>query len=174
MSAALTALALQIGVPLIGQVLSRRIGAGNAQLATDVIGAVSRRLGVTPAEAETLAAEDPPRVIDAMRETEAAMPEMLALYATSLEGQYALLQAEQKGPWWGWAWRPAMMWLLAFLWLWTIVLLHIANAVWRIALPPIDAGVLLSVTGIYMALYMGGHTIKDWVRVTRGASGGAE
>jgi len=167
MSAALTALALQIGVPLIGRVLSRQIGAGNAQLATDVIGAVANRLGVAPADAETMAEADPPRVIEALRETERAMPEMLALYATSLEGQYALLQSEQKGPWWGWAWRPMMMWLLAFLWLWTIVLLHVANAVWRTALPPVDLGVLLSLTSVYMALYMGGHTVKDWVRISR-------
>jgi len=168
MSAALTALALQIGVPLIGRVLSRRIGAGNAQLATDVIGAIANRLGVTPDEAETMAATDQPRVVDALRAVETMTPELIALHATALEGQYALLQAEQKGPWWGWAWRPLMMWLLAFLWLWTVVILHVCNAYWRIALPPIDLGVLLSLTGIYMALYMGGHTVKDWVRVSRG------
>jgi len=52
-----------------------------------------------------------------------------------------------------------------------VVILHVANAIWRIALPPIDLGVLLSLTGIYTAFYMGGHTVKDWVRVTRG--GGA-
>ncbi|MCB1395927.1 MAG: hypothetical protein KDJ98_08135 [Rhodobacteraceae bacterium] len=163
-STALTALALQIGVPLVGQVLSRRIGGANAQLATDVVGAIARRLGVSPAEAEALVDTDQGRVIDAMRQTEADMPEVIALHAAALEEQFALLQAEQRGPWWGWAWRPLMMWLLAFLWLWTVVLLHVANAVWRIALPPIDTGALLSLTGLYMALYMGGHTIKDWAR----------
>ena len=168
MNPVLTALALQIGVPLIGQILTRRIGAGNAQLATDVIAAVSRRLGVTPAEAETMAAEDPPRVIDAMRETERAMPEMIALHASTLEAQMALQQAEMKGPWWGWAWRPLTMWLLAFLWLWELVILHVANAIWRIALPQVDLSLLFSLTAVYMALYMGGHTVKDWVRVTRG------
>ncbi len=167
MSSALTALALQIGVPIIGRVLTRRLGGANAQLATDVIGAVASRLGVTTDEAEALAASNPPRVVDALREVEAMAPEMIALHAAALEGQFALLMAEQRGPWWGWAWRPLMMWLLAFLWLWTVVILHVCNAVWRIALPPIDLGVLLSLTGIYMALYMGGHTVKDWVRITR-------
>ncbi|WP_370269218.1 hypothetical protein [Nioella sp.] len=170
MSSSLTALALQIGVPLVGRVLSQRLGSGNARLITEVIDAVARRLGVSPAEAEVLAQTDEGRVIDALRETEADMPELIALHASALEAQTALLMAEQRGPWWGWAWRPAFMWLLAFLWLWNVVLLHIANAVWRIALPPIDPGVLLSVTGIYAALYMGGHTVKDWVRVTRGGT----
>ncbi|MCW1934105.1 hypothetical protein [Pararhodobacter zhoushanensis] len=174
MSSALTALALQIGVPIVGRILTRRLGAQNAQLATDVIGAVASRLGVSADEAEALAESDPPRVVDALRQVETMAPEMVALHAAALEGQYALLMAEQRGPWWGWAWRPAFMWLLAGLWLWTVVLLHIANAIWRIALPPIDPGVLLSVTGIYAALYMGGHTVKDWVRISRqGTSGGA-
>ncbi|WP_323036233.1 hypothetical protein [Pararhodobacter sp.] len=170
MSSALTALALQIGVPLIGQVLTRRIGATNAQLATDVVGALARRLGVTVSEVEALAEENPPRVIDAMRETERAMPEMIALHATALEGQFALLKAEQDGPWWGWAWRPLTMWLLAFLWLWSIVILHVANAVWRIALPQPDLAMLFSLTGVYMALYMGGHTIKEWARLRTGGA----
>jgi hypothetical protein len=108
-----------------------------------------------------------------MRETEAMMPEMIALYAEGLEGQFALLQAEQKGHWLGWAWRPAMMWLLAFLWLWQPVILHVANAVWKIALPPADPATLLGLTSVYMALYMGGHTIKDFARITRGARDGA-
>ncbi len=171
MSSALTALAIQIGVPLISGILTRRFGASNAQLANDVVGAVARRLGVGTAEVDALAEADAPRAINALREVEAAAPEMIALHAAALEGQFALLQAEQKGPWWGWAWRPAFMWLLAGLWLWTVVLLHVANAIWRIALPPIDPGVLLSVTGIYAALYMGGHTVKDWVRITRQGGG---
>lgn len=171
MSSVLTALALQIGVPLIAQVLTRRIGATNTALVTDVVGAIANRLGVTVAEAEVMADENPPRVIDAMRQTEQAMPEMIALHAAALEGQFALLQAEQRGPWWGWAWRPLTMWLLAFLWLWSIVILHVINAIWRIALPQPDLAILFSLTGVYMALYMGGHTIKDWVRVTRGVAG---
>lgn len=160
----LATLALQIGAPLVAQVLTRRIGGENAQLAGDVTIAVARRLGVTPAEAETLAQSDQPRVIQALRDTETAMPELLALHMAALEGQFALLQAEQRGPWWGWAWRPVTMWLLGFLWLWNIVILHVANAIWRIALPPVDDSSLLSVTGLYMALYMGGHTVKELAR----------
>lgn len=167
---ALTALAVDIGVPLLGRILTRRLGSDNSQLITDVIGAVANRLGVTPDQAEVMVETDRPRVVDALREVERQAPELIALHASALEHQFALLQAEQRGPWWGWAWRPLMMWLLAFLWLWTVVILHVCNAVWRIALPPIDTGALLSLTGIYMALYMGGHTIKDWARQRGGAA----
>lgn len=170
MNAAILSIAGQIGAPLIRQVLSSRIGARNTELATSVIDAVARRAGVSVGDLDQLAEADPPRVVDAVRETEAMMPEMVALYAQGLEGQFALLQAETKGPWWGWAWRPFMMWLLAFLWLWNIVILHLANAIWKIALPPTDAATLLGLTSVYMALYMGGHTLKDFFRVTRGGA----
>lgn len=161
---ALTALALEIGVPLLGRILTRRLGNGNAQLITDVIGAIANRLGVSTAQAETMVETDRPRVIEAMREVEQQAPELIALHAAALEGQFALLQAEQKGPWWGWAWRPAFMWLLGLLWLWNAIVLHVCNAIWRLALPPMDATVLLSLTSVYAAFYMGGHTIKDWAR----------
>ncbi|MFN4058204.1 MAG: hypothetical protein ACK4HW_08485 [Roseinatronobacter sp.] len=170
---AVLALATQIGAPLVRQVLSNRIGGRNADLATDVIDAIARRAGVSVPDLDRLAEENPPVVIDAIREAEAALPEHIAHYAQGLEGQFALLQAEQKGHWLGWAWRPAMMWLLAFLWLWQLVILHVANAIWKIALPPADSATLLGLTSVYMALYMGGHTLKDFVRVTRGARDGA-
>ena len=168
MNAAILTTATQIGAPLIRRVLSNRIGAQNADLATSVVEAVAKRAGVGVPDLGALAEKDPPRMIDAVRQTEAMMPELVAVYAQGLEGQFALLKAEGKGPWWGWAWRPFMMWLLAFLWLWNIVLLHVANAIWKIALPPTDAATLLGLTSVYMALYMGGHTLKDFFRVTRG------
>ena len=168
MSAALIALATNMGAPLVRAALERRIGSANAGLVTDVLARIAGNAGTTPPELERVLHDNEPRVVDAIRETEAMMPELIALYAQGLEGQFAMLQAEQKGPWWGWAWRPFMMWLLAFLWLWNIVILHVANAYWRIALPPTDFTSLLSLTGIYMALYMGGHTLKDLARVARG------
>ncbi len=169
-ASALTGLAVQIGVPMIRAVLERRIGERNARLATDVIAAVAGRAGVPADAVEALAAAEPPRVIAALRETEAAMPELIALHDATMARQIDLMKAEMQGPWWGWAWRPLTMWLLAFLWLWNVVILHVANAVWRIALPPTDLGILFSLTAVYMALYMGGHTVKDWVRVSRGQS----
>ena len=62
------------------------------------------------------------------------------------------------------AWRPLGMYLIGFLWLWNVVLLHVANAIWKIALPPVEFAVLLQISAIYMGLYMGGHTVKATVQ----------
>ena len=48
------------------------------------------------------------------------------------------------------------------------MIVHVANAIWRIALPPTDFTVLVGMSSVYMALYMGGHTLKDFVRVSKG------
>ena len=162
MAPALIALAAQIGAPLIEQILARKIGASNASLARDVIAAVAREAGSTPEAIDALAASDPARVTAAIQAVEPMTPEMIALYEKGLEGQFALAEAEVRSEhWFSWAWRPAGMWALGFLWLWNLVILHVANAVWRIALPPADLGVLFQLTATYMGLYMGGHTIKD-------------
>ena len=101
------------------------------------------------------------QAVDALRVVERQSPELVALYAAGLEYQTAMMQAEQTEPLWQRAWRPAGMYLIGFLWFWNIVALHVANAVWKIALPQTPYDVLIQLTGIYAGLYMGGHTIKD-------------
>jgi len=161
MSAPLVALAVQIGVPLIEKVLSRQIGPTGGALAADVIRAIADRTGTTPAQVERLAETEPARVIDAMREVEKMTPELVALYAAGVEKQFALIESERAEPLWVRAWRPLGMYALGLLWLWNIILLHVANAIWKIALPPTDHAVLIQISGLYMGLYMGGHTVKD-------------
>lgn len=161
---ALAALALQAGLPILEQVLSRKLGDQNGTLAMTVIRAVADRAGSTSEELPALATENPGRVIDAMREVERMTPEMVGLYAAGLQGQFALLQSEADEPLWARAWRPGGMYLVMFLWLWNIVILHVANAIWKIALPPAPFDALGWLTGIYFSLYMGGHTVKDVVQ----------
>ena len=69
----------------------------------------------------------------------------------------------EQGPTWTWAWRPGWMWFFAFLWFWALVASPMINAVWMLGLPSIDLAILLSLNGLYMALYMGGHTVKAWI-----------
>lgn len=162
MSAALIALAVEIGAPLIVKILGRKIGAENAELAGDVIGQIARRAGTTPDRLEDMVASDPDTVREAIAETERMAPEMVALYASGLEYQTAVLRSEETGPAWARVWRPAGMYLIGFLWLWNVVLLHVANAIWKIALPAMDLWILFQLSGLYMGLYMGGHTLKDF------------
>lgn len=95
-----------------------------------------------------------------MREVEAEMPEKIALYAAELEARSALFEREDADGRFSRWWRPAGMYLILFFWAWNIVLLHVFNAIWKIALPPVDFWVLLQFSALYMSLYMGGHTVK--------------
>lgn len=156
---ALAAIALQAGLPIIERILANKLGDANGNLAATVIRAVAERAGATPETLDAVAAETPGRVIDAMREVERVSPEILAAYDRDLQLQLAALEAEQDEPTWHKAWRPGWMYLLGFLWLWNLVLLHVANAVWKIALPPLPTTDLLALTGMFLALYMGGHTV---------------
>jgi ABC-type dipeptide/oligopeptide/nickel transport system permease component len=155
----LATLALQSGLPLIEKLLSKKIGDQGGALATGVISAIATRAGVLPDEVEALADATPGKVIEAMREVERASPELLAAYDRDLQLQLATLAAEKDDPAWMRAWRPGWMYLLGFLWLWNLVILHVANAVWKIALPPLPTTDLLALTGLFLSLYMGGHTV---------------
>lgn len=156
---AIAGLALNAGLPIVEAILSRRLGDAGGKLASDVIRTIAGRLGVEPDGIEAVAGDKPGAVIDVMREVERSAPELLAAYDRDLQLQLATLAAEQDEPTWHKAWRPGWMYLLGFLWLWNLVLLHIANAVWKIALPPLPTTDLLALTGMFLALYMGGHTV---------------
>ena len=158
---ALIALAAQVGLPIIEKVLNKKLGDQNGALAASVIKAIADRAGTPLDDLPNMAEKTPGRVIEAMRQVEAAAPEMLAAYDRDLQLQLAALAAEQDDPAWMRAWRPAGMYLLGFLWLWNAVLLHVGNAIWKIALPPMPFDQLIQLSGLYMGLYMGGHTVKD-------------
>ena len=158
---ALAALALQAGFPLIRSVLEGKLGDRNGGLVADVLGAIAGRAGVNPDALEVLATDSPGKVIDAMRAVEPMAPELVALYAKGLEHQNQLLMAEQEQGGWQSAWRPLGMYFVMLLWGWQVVILHVCNAIWKIALPPMPYDQLVTFTGLYMGLYMGGHTLKD-------------
>lgn len=161
MAPALIALAARIGAPLIRDILARKLGRENAELATDVVGMIAKRAGVAPEAVEQLAADDPDRVMTAMVAAEPEVAELVPLYAAELTARQETYRMERDEPLWVRAWRPLGMYGLGFLWLWNLVILHVANAIWKIALPQTDLAVLMQVSALYMSLYMGGHTAKD-------------
>ncbi|WP_299165822.1 hypothetical protein [uncultured Tateyamaria sp.] len=158
---ALLPLAVQFGLPMLENVLNNKFGGQGGALATTVVREVARKSGVEVDQLEQYAADHPDVVEVAMRDVEAMAPEMIQLYTAGLEGQFALLQAEQRGVLWKSAWRPGWMYLLGVLWVWNIIGLHMINAIWKWQLPPVDYSILLQLTGLFMALLMGGHTLKD-------------
>ena len=158
---ALAAIALNAGLPILEKILTGKLGDTGGALAVEVLAAIAKRAGVAPEDLEEVADRDPGVALDAMRKVEVESPLIVGLYAAGLQGQFALLQAETEEGGWKAAWRPAGMYMLGFLWLWNVVVLHVANAVWKVALPPMPFDQLLQVSGLYMGLYMGGHTVKD-------------
>lgn len=161
---ALIALAGSTGTKIVERIIARKFGDGAGQLAGDVLGAIADQVGV-PVEQLDQAAEDQPAVVTrALREVEARSPELIALYAAGLELQRAQLAAEATEPLWMRAWRPGGMYMIGLLWLWNVIILHVCNAIWKIALPQMPVEQLVQLSGLYMGLYMGGHTIKDAVQ----------
>lgn len=154
----LISVAAKVGAPLVKSILEKKIGGKTGELAADVIDKVAESLDVEPAAIPDLAASHPEHVEDAVKTVEADAPEMIELWTRGLDGQFALLQAEiREGPWqsgWRWGW----MYFLGLLWAYALVLQPLIRL--RVPIDPIDIGTLLTLTGWFLALYMGGHTLK--------------
>lgn len=166
---ALIALAGQAGFNIIEKIISKKFGDGAGQLAGDVLGEIAAQVGVPVEQLDQAAVDQPVVVTQALRNVEERSPELIALYAAGLELQKAQLAAEQSEPLWMRAWRPGGMYMIGLLWVWNVIVVHLLNWFWKSALPPVPFDQLVQLTGIYSALYMGGHTIKDAVSKWKGA-----
>jgi hypothetical protein len=155
-------IAMEVGAPLIKSVLTKRIGPAGGELAETVIKTVAEKAGVEPIELEAL---KPAELKDAVLATEADMPELIELYTRGLEGQFALLQAETREGFWQSFWRYGWMYLLAIFWIWRIIVAPIVNqrlgSGGGVVIEMVDLATLMTLTSWFMALYMGGHTVKD-------------
>lgn len=162
----LIGMAAEVGAPLVKDILDRKIGGGSGQLAEAVIKSVASNAGVTPATLPDLITTEPGAVKDAVLAAESMAPELVALYTAGLEGQFKLLQTESaEGPLqsgWRWGW----MYLLGLFWIFYLLVFPIINAVLKAAgssvqIETLDAAILLTLTSWFIALYMGGHTLKE-------------
>lgn len=147
----------KVGAPVIKAILEKHVGGLSGTLAGTVVDHIAERIGVEP---DALATEDPKLIENAVRDVEAAGPEIIALYQAGLAGQFQLLQAETAEGFWQSAWRWGWMYLLAFLWLCAFLLFPLARS-FGVFLDPIDSATLMTLTGWFISLYMGGHTMKE-------------
>ena len=149
----------KIGAPVIKSILTGSLGPVGGELAGQVIDRIAAKVGQPPDDI-ILAPEN--EIHDAIRQVEAETPELLALWQRGVEGQHALLLAETREGFWQSFWRWGWMYLLAFFWLWRIVILPVTN---RLIPPPaieaIDLAILMTLTSWFIALYMGGDTLKE-------------
>ncbi|WP_321362613.1 hypothetical protein [uncultured Celeribacter sp.] len=161
MNSLLIALAAEVGAPLVEKILSEKFGDKTGSLAGDIIDVIAGNSGSSRDDLPATVKENPDLVKAAIQDAETVAPELIALYSKGLEVQMAAMEQDAKGPLWTWAWRPAGMWGLGVLWFWSVIVLHIANAWFKIALPQPPYDILMGLSALYLSLYMGGHTVKD-------------
>lgn len=151
--------ATKLGADLVGRVLGQRFGEAGGQLAQVIVGEVAGALGVEVDKLPTVPEE---RLERAVADVEVRMPEILALWSRGLDGQFALLAAEQAQGVWPSAWRWGWMYLLGFMWTVRLLVVPVADAITGADIAAgMDMGVLMTLTSWFLALYMGGHTLKE-------------
>ncbi|TKD12911.1 hypothetical protein FBT96_20010 [Rhodobacter capsulatus] len=166
---ALVTLAGSAGLKIVEKIIANKLGDGAGQLAGDVLGAIAEQVGVPVDQLDQAAEDQPAAVTRALQTVEDRSPELIALYAAGLELQKAQLAADAAEPRWMRAWRPAGMYLLGLFWIWSVIIVHVINGAAGTALPPVPLDQLVQISGLYMGLYMGGHTIKDAMTKWAGA-----
>lgn len=154
----LAGVAVTVGAPIIKEILADRFGRGG-DIAGDIIDTIAGKVGVP---VEDLATVPSSQLETAVVQAEAEHgPEWLQLWTAGLTYQQAVLDAEQDEPLVARAWRWGWMYLLAFFWLWTLVLVPGVNAITGATIAVPEASILMTLTTWFLALYMGGHTVKD-------------
>lgn len=157
-----------LGVPYIKKVLTDLTGGGS--IAGEVIDAIAKEAGVDP---EAIPALPKDQLEEAILKAE---PQAAELWISYIESQRLMGDTIEldyaKEPWWAWAWRPLWMWLLGFLWLYVLVAQPVVKALLLPDLEAVDVALLMTVTGVFVTFYMGGHTAKDWISKWRETKGG--
>lgn len=150
--------ASKIGAPIIKKVLQNQLGDVKSDtLAGKFVEEIASKVGVEPEELETV---EPETLETAIKDTERQAPEIIDLWKKGLDAQFDLLKSDEKFGGFNVFWRAGWMYLLGAFWIWRIVLVPTINA-YGIPLEGIDIAVLATLTGWFMALYMGGHTLKE-------------
>lgn len=150
---------VEAGTGLLADLVRRQSPA-----AATVVERLGTALGVEPTPEAIAARYDaaPAETAAVMRELEDSRSpdEWRALERAESNRADLLKREDERESWFSWGWRPAMSWLLIFLWLWGLFLQPLTTAFGaEVGSPPIDD--LLAFSGIWLAIYGGGHTLKS-------------
>lgn len=147
--ASLAASLTRLGAPILGGALG---GPAGAAIASTVVESLAKALDVEPTPEAVGAALEKPDAPIVVRRVEAA--EAPAVIEAVNQYMEIVRQEGEKGWFWN-AWRPAGMWAVLAMWLWALVPAPLLRL-------PLDMGSLTAFTTLYLTLYMGGHTAKEW------------
>jgi hypothetical protein len=178
--AVLEGLLLGAGGRLLGRLAAKKFGPEAGAFAGEAMGMLAEALGVEPdvERIEEAAAKLPKaeltRLVDSVevKTAELVLAEAKKLEAANEQQRLTnqLLLAEDKP---ANRWLVVWQYLLMAFWGWTIFVAPVGNAVIRLstgegdarpAISIVDVGVLLTLTGLYLSLHMGGHTLLEVIR----------
>lgn len=153
--------ATRVGAPIVKQLLEKHLGGAAGEIGGMVIDTIAGKAGVPPDDLPSVPAKELEAAVAA---TETETPQLVATWVEQQREANRLMLAEmdKSESWWTWAWRPAWMWFLGFLFLFRLVLLPIADAALGSDIAAsVDISTMMTLTAWFMGLYMGGHTLKD-------------
>ena len=156
----------ELAVPIIKKILGDKLGGAGGEIAGKVIDVIAEKAGVSPEALPDLPTDD---LQEAIVAAEPAAADILMHHVESQRLMDETLKAEldKGGPTWTWAWRPGWMWLLAFVWLYALILRPLTNAAFGASIEAIDLGILMTLTGVFTGLYMGGHSVLRGIETWR-------
>ena len=174
---------LELGGKALSKAIGKKFGPELGDLAGSALKALAGAFGVEPEpiaianRIEEVKAADPSKAQSAVLYAEATFADELAAQAEVMRQANAqqqmtneLLREQMKsGAGWRSDWLYAWQWFLLFAWAWSLVLAPLASAIAgaagaKLALPVPDLGVLVTLTGLYLGLHMGGHTVLELMR----------
>jgi len=151
---------MDAGLTLLGTAIGGPAGGIAVAIGKEIAG----QLGVTTPQ-EVAKAIAQPEAVETLRRYEAAHSEQLALLAAEQKHMSEILVREDGQGMFHSGWRPAMMWLIGFLWFNNLFLTPLLfNAILKLGVPLAPFEALITLTGLYMGLYMGGHTVLRALR----------
>ena len=144
---------IALGAPTIGAALAGPVGAQVGSVLASILG-----VEATPEAIGGAVAADP----GVVRSAEASPPADLGAWLSTHATMAAALAASETGRenFFAWGWRPAFSWLTAFLWAWNGVLRPIVVSLTGASLEAIPYDHLVGFSGLWLAIYGGGHTAK--------------
>ena len=181
---ALTQILVSLGGTALARVIGAKFGDDMGQLAGKALEALAEAFGVAPepdaveTRIREVAESEPDRAKGAVAYAEAKFAPELAAYAEVLKQANEqqrqtseMLKAQQAEGGLAAAWLWLWQYFLMAAWAWTIFVAPVGNAVARAVaggaaaqLATIDPTVLMTLTGAYLALHMGGHTVLELMR----------
>lgn len=181
----LSELLISLGGPALAKVIGAKFGDGAGELARQALDALGQVFDVAP-EPEALehkireiAVSEPAKAQEAVSYAEADFAPRLLAYAEVLKAgneQQRLtneqLQKQAEATGWRSDWLPAWQWFLMAIWGWRIFVGPIFNGVLRavtgnldaVYIELIDLAIMVTLTGMFLGLHMGGHTVLELMR----------